>query len=174
MITRWPHLLVCALFTGTLPLAAHGPGSSASEPITAVIDVTQTGEPIDPMMWGRFIENLSSYLEGGLWAELIGDRKFFYPVSNAFSVAVVNQSDTERYLTLDVSNATLPDRGRQWTITGPEIDALNAAGEPQVIHTTESGDLGFGWRAGRRPPQLEHVPLRAPVSVLWNPYREEP
>jgi len=53
-------------------------------------------------------------------------------------VAVVNQSDAERCLTLDVSNATLPDRGRQWTITGPEIDALNAAGEPQVIHTTES------------------------------------
>jgi alpha-N-arabinofuranosidase len=33
-------------------------------------------------MYGHFIENLRNWFERGIWAEMIGDRKFFYPVNN--------------------------------------------------------------------------------------------
>jgi alpha-N-arabinofuranosidase len=58
------------------------PPRNTPETIRAKIDVSRTGEPIDPLMYGRFIENLGNWFEMGIWAEMIGDRKFFYPINN--------------------------------------------------------------------------------------------
>ena len=48
---------------------------------TVRIDVTQTGEPISPYIYGQFIEHLGCCIYGGIWAEMLEDRKFFYPVT---------------------------------------------------------------------------------------------
>ena len=48
---------------------------------TVHIDVTQTGEPISPYIYGQFIEHLGRCIYGGIWAEMLEDRKFFYPVT---------------------------------------------------------------------------------------------
>jgi len=156
MITRWPHLLVYALCAGTVlfapapRLTAQEPGSSASEPITAVIDVTQTGELIGPMMWGHFIENLSSYLEGGLWAELIGDRKFFYPVSNA---------------------PLEPPNGRsgwvnRWWPSGPEASVVMDSGRAYVgKHSPRVMLAGDGPRGIRQSSGSPTYPLDAMASL---------
>jgi len=64
------------------PAAALAQGTTVPQTIQATIDITKTGEPIDPLMWGHFIENLRNWWEGGAWAEMIGDRKFYYPVDN--------------------------------------------------------------------------------------------
>jgi len=49
---------------------------------TAVtIDATAMGEPISPYVYGQFIEHLGRCIYGGLWAEMLEDRKFFYPVT---------------------------------------------------------------------------------------------
>ena len=34
-------------------------------------------------MYGFFTELLSNCYEGGMWAEMLGDRKFFYPVDSS-------------------------------------------------------------------------------------------
>ena len=51
-------------------------------PISATVDLTRTGEPIDRRMYGYFIELLGNMFEGGMWAEKLGDRKFYYPVTS--------------------------------------------------------------------------------------------
>lgn len=52
----------------------------------AVVDVTidagYKGPVISKLVYGQFIELLFNYFEGGLWAEMLGDRKFFYPVNS--------------------------------------------------------------------------------------------
>jgi len=50
-------------------------------PITASIDVSQTGAPINPYLYGYFLENLGTMWYGGLWAEMLTDRKFYYPIT---------------------------------------------------------------------------------------------
>jgi alpha-L-arabinofuranosidase len=50
--------------------------------IRATIDVSRSGDPINPLLYGHFIELLRNWFEHGMWAEMIGDRKFFYPVNN--------------------------------------------------------------------------------------------
>jgi alpha-N-arabinofuranosidase len=46
----------------------------------AVIDATQTGPPISRYIYGQFIEHLGRCIYGGIWAEMLEDRKFFYEV----------------------------------------------------------------------------------------------
>jgi alpha-L-arabinofuranosidase len=87
--------LLLGLVLGVLPVtvqaqAVTGAGPSAG-PITATIDTRQVGAPVDPLIYGYFIENLGSIFEGGLWAEMLGDRKFFHAV-NADSVLTPTNS----------------------------------------------------------------------------------
>ncbi|MBA7674027.1 hypothetical protein ES703_82234 [subsurface metagenome] len=44
------------------------------------IDASETGEPVSKYIYGQFIEHLGRCIYGGIWAEMLGDRKFYYPV----------------------------------------------------------------------------------------------
>ena len=63
---------------------AIGPGSclaaeDASKTVIT-IDVTKKAEPISKYIYGQFIEHLGRCIDGGIWAEMLEDRKFYYPV----------------------------------------------------------------------------------------------
>ena len=47
----------------------------------AVIDTSKTGEPINPFIYGQFIEHLGRCIYGGIWAEMLEDRKFYFPIT---------------------------------------------------------------------------------------------
>ncbi len=44
------------------------------------IDAAKTGEPVSKYIYGQFIEHLGRCIYGGIWAEMLEDRKFFHPV----------------------------------------------------------------------------------------------
>ena len=44
------------------------------------IEAAKTGEPISKYVYGQFIEHLGRCIYGGIWAEMLEDRKFFRPV----------------------------------------------------------------------------------------------
>jgi len=44
------------------------------------IDATRTSEPISKYIYGQFIEHLGRCIYGGIWAEMLEDRKFYYKV----------------------------------------------------------------------------------------------
>jgi alpha-N-arabinofuranosidase len=54
-------------------------------PIAVTIDADKTGHPISPYVYGQFIEHLGRCIYGGLWAEMLEDRKFFFPVTPDFA-----------------------------------------------------------------------------------------
>jgi alpha-N-arabinofuranosidase len=47
---------------------------------TVHVDLNQTGQPISKYIYGQFIEHLGRCIYGGLWAEMLEDRKFYYAV----------------------------------------------------------------------------------------------
>lgn len=46
-----------------------------------VVDASRTGAPINPYLYGQFIEHLGRCIYGGIWAEMLEDRKFYFPVT---------------------------------------------------------------------------------------------
>jgi len=45
------------------------------------VDISNRGAPISTYIYGQFIEHLGRCIYGGIWAEMLEDRKFFYPVT---------------------------------------------------------------------------------------------
>ena len=42
------------------------------------IDLSTQAEPMSPLLYGQFLEHMGRSIYGGVWAELLKDRKFFY------------------------------------------------------------------------------------------------
>jgi alpha-N-arabinofuranosidase len=72
-----------------LTLALAAAASLADAPLQSsetasdrlLVDASAVGAPLSPWIYGQFIEHLGRCIYGGLWAEMLEDRKFFYPVT---------------------------------------------------------------------------------------------
>ncbi len=99
--------------------------SGSAQGVVANIDVRQTGTPITKYHFGQFIENLGNVdvgdlIEDGLWAEMLDDRKFFYPVDTIAQLTPVNKRD----------------RMQQWTPVGrPDAVKMDSVHPYVGIHS---------------------------------------
>jgi alpha-N-arabinofuranosidase len=59
---------------------AQQPSPAIPDRIVANIDATQTGVPVSPYEYSMFIEHIGSTMYGSLWAEMLDDRKFYFPI----------------------------------------------------------------------------------------------
>ena len=76
--------LLAILATGVCAWRAAAPADAApatTAPVTAVIDAGKTSAPINPNLYGMFIEHAGSLVYRGMWAEMLDDRKFWNPVT---------------------------------------------------------------------------------------------
>ena len=72
-----------ALFCATLLMGIAVPAQdrpAAPAPSVITIDASQTGPAINPHIYGQFIEHLGRCIYGGIWAEMLEDRKFYFSV----------------------------------------------------------------------------------------------
>ena len=70
-----------ALALALASLLADAPLQSAETKDRLLVDASAVGTEISPWIYGQFIEHLGRCIYGGLWAEMLEDRKFFYPVT---------------------------------------------------------------------------------------------
>lgn len=49
------------------------------------VDAAQTGAPINPHIYGQFIEHLGRCIYGGIWAEMLEDRKFYFDITEKYA-----------------------------------------------------------------------------------------
>ena len=75
--------LMAAILAGCQQLQQSVETTPAQE-ISVAIDTDKTGEPISKYIYGQFIEHLGRCIYGGIWAEMLEDRKFYYPVTDEF------------------------------------------------------------------------------------------
>ncbi len=81
----------------------------------------KTGEPINPFIYGQFIEHLGRCIYGGIWAEMLEDRKFYFPVT----------PDYRPYRALE--DSPFPVVGASpWEILGPD-DSVTMVGEDSFV-----------------------------------------
>ena len=50
--------------------------------VNVAIDASKTGAPISKYLYGQFLEHIGNIVNEGVWAEMLEDRKFYYPVSS--------------------------------------------------------------------------------------------
>ncbi|HKI34362.1 MAG TPA: alpha-L-arabinofuranosidase C-terminal domain-containing protein [Gemmataceae bacterium] len=78
---KWSSVLVASLVGG---LFLRGAGVRAdpprAQPLRIAVEAGKTGEPISKYIYGQFIEHLGRCIYGGLWAEMLEDRKFYHDV----------------------------------------------------------------------------------------------
>ena len=73
-------LILPALIMMIILLGQCTPKSSE----TVTIDLSQKKEIISPFIYGQFTEHLGRCIYGGIWAEMLEDRKFYYPVTDKY------------------------------------------------------------------------------------------
>ncbi len=57
------------------------------------IDAERTKAPISKYIYGQFIEYLGCCIEGGIWAEMLEDRKFYFPITDEFKAWSTETAD---------------------------------------------------------------------------------
>ena len=103
--------------------------SSSALTVTVNLDLEKRGERIEPFIYGQFIEHLGRCIYGGIWAEMLEDRKFYFPVTEDYD-PYVRYTDTD-----------FPVIGSSpWEILG---DASKVSMDAEVIFT------------GRHSPRLK-------------------
>jgi len=71
---------VVILLAAGLSAGVAAPPPEAPE-VRVRVDAGSVGAPISPYVYGQFVEHLGRCIYGGLWAEMLEDRKFFYAVT---------------------------------------------------------------------------------------------
>ena len=61
-------------------ITAQQSSPSAPDRIVANIDASQTGVPVSKYEYGMFIEHIGNTMYNSLWAEMLDDRKFYFPI----------------------------------------------------------------------------------------------
>jgi alpha-N-arabinofuranosidase len=49
--------------------------------LKVTIDTQQTAPPVSKYLYGQFIEHIGGTMYGSLWAEMVDDRKFYFPIT---------------------------------------------------------------------------------------------
>jgi len=74
-------VVLAAVFVTSLPAAAHPvPRASAATPPAVMIDARRSSDPVTQYEYGMFIEPIGDLIARTLWAEMLDDRKFYYPI----------------------------------------------------------------------------------------------
>jgi alpha-N-arabinofuranosidase len=56
--------------------------SAQTKPVQVSIDASKTGAPISKYIYGQFLEHAGNLVNESVWAEMLEDRKFYYPVTS--------------------------------------------------------------------------------------------
>ena len=111
------------------------------------IDILKRGAPIEKYIYGQFIEHLGKCIYGGIWAEMIEDRKFYYPVTWDFDPF---GSDDDPYW----NTGPYPYlKASPWEVIGTgktvSMDSSNPfTGEHTPVISSSDGSDKFGIRQG--------------------------
>ncbi len=88
---RGNRFLVILLLASTAIMGRAQAGNPAPAKVSMTVNAAKVGAPIDPYIYGQFTELLFNLYEKGVWAEMLSDRKFFYPVNSSEKLVPENR-----------------------------------------------------------------------------------
>ena len=144
--------------------------SGSAQQVAMTVDASRTGAPISPYMYGFFTELLGNN-EGGFWAEMLSDRKFFYPVnSNKEPVSDdprVARRTVVRWRPVGPDECVVMDRERAYVGEHSPLVRLEAA----APHGIQQASLGLrnGRKYSGRVVLAAEPGADVQVSLVWGP-----
>ncbi len=72
--------IIISLLT-LLIIASCSSSPAKAQQNSVTIDAAKTKDAINPYIYGQFIEHLGRSIYGGIWAEMLEDRKFYHPIT---------------------------------------------------------------------------------------------
>ena len=103
------------------------------------IEASRKGPPVSKYLYGQFIEHLGRCIYGGIWAEMLEDRKFYFPITAEY--------DPYRATRRQPKDAPFPVVGASpWQIIGPPDSVRMVTQDPFVGHHTPWIAPGSGIR----------------------------
>ena len=99
--------------------------STKTTETSVTIDASKTGEPISKYIYGQFIEHLGRCIYGGIWAEMLEDRKFYFPITAKYD-PYRSPSGASR------DNPFAIVKGSPWQIIGP-ADSVTMVKEDSFV-----------------------------------------
>ncbi len=154
------RLLALPLLTCSLIPAVH------AEPHELKIETQTTGAPINPFIYGQFIEHMGRCIYGGIWAEMLEDRKFYYPITTEYAPyrSLQPQAGTSDFAVGDLQQSQFPAlSGSPWEIIGSTENIEMVTEKPFVGEQTPRLRAGTGIRHHR----LGVVPDLDYVGYVW-------
>jgi len=131
---------------------------TASKSHAVTIETDKTGEPISKYIYGQFIEHLGRCIYGGIWAEMLEDRKFFYPVGDEQSPWKV--IEPEKAVKMSTRNPYVGEHT-------PEISAPGGIVQDELGLIEAKKYVGRIWLKGAS--KIEAVD----VSLIWGDAPQE-
>lgn len=151
-----------ALLGAFAALALAARLAPAAEPQQVAIDAAQTREPISKYVYGQFIEHLGRCIYGGIWAEMLEDRKFYYPVNADYQPYRLNQGDRQW------GAPPFPVLvGSPWRVIGKAAVTMDKEKPFVGEHTPRIELPGTGKPAGIEQPGLALIKGRKYVGRIW-------
>ncbi|MBN1844324.1 MAG: hypothetical protein JW810_01490 [Sedimentisphaerales bacterium] len=171
-------MIICGLWLAGSAMASRARAADV------LVDLSQTTPPISRYIYGQFIEHLGRCIYGGLWAQMLEDRKFFYPVDGRAPTWTMYKPGPRSW---DGEGHPYELLSRSpWMIIGPP-DAVSMVTQNSYVgeHTPRITLAGDGSPAGLLQERLGLVnqkdytgrivlagdPAAAPieVSLVWGP-----
>ncbi|MDX2187498.1 MAG: alpha-L-arabinofuranosidase C-terminal domain-containing protein [Opitutaceae bacterium] len=134
--------LTCMAFASATP----------QTPAPLAIDFSRTKEAISPLIYGQFIEHLGRCIYGGIWAEMIEDRKFYFPITDEY--APYNREIASEYPAM---------KGSPWQVVGAKGSVRMRKETPFVGDHTPRVEAG----SGIRHRDLEIVKGKSYSGYIW-------
>ncbi len=78
----WLAILAGVAFYLGSAARAQNTAPGTPSPIVANIDVQRTEPPVSKYEYGMFIEHIGQTMYSSLWAEMLDDRKFYFPIKS--------------------------------------------------------------------------------------------
>src|SRR6516225_3061960 len=113
-------ILTLALL-GCLSVTAQQAQPNIPDPLVVTVDTQQTSDAVSKYVFGRFIEHIGTLIYRSVWAELLDDRKFYFPITS-----------TDPQTPRPQSGNPLRQQLRKWRPVGPENVAVMDTDQPFV------------------------------------------
>jgi len=162
-------ILTASLLTCLSAVAQQSP--NVPNPVMVTINTQQTADPVSKYVFGSFIEHIGTLIYRSMWAELLDDRKFYFPISSKDPEAPRAQSGNpmrqqlHKWRPIGPDDAVVMDTDHPFVGEHSPKIALDAATSHGIRQA------GFSLVGGKRYTgriYLRGTPgTRVKVSLLW-------
>jgi len=129
---------------GALLVAMVIPVAPANGQVRLSLDTGRTGAPISKFVYGQFAEHLGRSIYGGLWAEMVEDRKFAREITDEYSpFALASDSYGKPAAFTYLKNSPWKVIGPKGTVTMEKVGAYVGDWSPVIRLAGDGAEAGI-------------------------------